>query len=182
MLTPSVLQDTAHTTAATYLTLDRIHTSTALPKLVRVLVVVYNSLGAVKVVESAHIVGIATSVSLHEHTLTCKYNVQFQNGVCVAVYANNVQCILREEAQIEDGSDKGFHDGNEINMMQGTKMTASSEEEDFGNEPLESDSNSSGAMLIKGDDELVVDVQESKVYIQELGGSYNLLPRIQFSC
>ena len=90
MLTPSVLQDTAHITPATYLTLDRIYTSTALPKLVRVLVVVYNSLGAVKVVESAHILGIATSVSLHEHTLTCEYNVQFQNGVCVAIYANNV--------------------------------------------------------------------------------------------
>lgn len=61
-------------------------------------------------------------------------------------------------------------------------MTASSEEEDFGNKPLESDSNSSDAMLVEGDDELVVDVQESKVYMQELGGSYNLLPRIQFPC
>jgi hypothetical protein len=85
MLTPSL----------THLTSDRIHTSTtAFPKPVRVPVVVYNnSLSAVKVVESAHILDIATSVSLYEHTLTYNYNVQFQNGVCVCVviYANNVQ-------------------------------------------------------------------------------------------
>jgi hypothetical protein len=55
-------------------------------------------------------------------------------------------------------------------MMQGTKKTVSLEEEDFGNVPLESNFDSSGVMFVEVNDELVVDVQESKVYMQELGG------------
>lgn len=105
-----------------YLVPDINHISTTLSKHVRVSMAAYNGLNAVKVVESAHTLGIGTIV--YEHTFTYKYNIQFQNDVCGAIDAKNEQCILDVEAQVE-GETHGFPNGNEINLTHNIEMRVS---------------------------------------------------------
>ena len=96
---------------------------------------------------------------LDVHPPVAHINIMFVSKWCV--YGRRCkQCAMyiQSGSIVRGARGRRFSRWKQINLAHGIKIRASSEEEDFGNEPPNSNSNSSGATFTKSNNKLAINV------------------------